>query len=103
MKCAISSWLHKFADIAEKAIIDEFRRQGLKMDADKAKFAQFLLGDQKNISSRKRPFIWESVYDNPEAKQQVMFPCVDVFDMLKSFHREFFKVAWLHAHSSSTL
>ena len=53
MKRAISSWLHKLVDTAEKAVANEFKHQGLKTE-DKAKFAKFL-GD-KAIASKNRPF-----------------------------------------------
>jgi hypothetical protein len=67
MKRAISAWLHKFSEAAEKALTAEFLRQDLKTDAKKAEFVRFLLGDVNDISSKNRPFIWESVYDNPKA------------------------------------
>jgi hypothetical protein len=53
MKRAISSWLHKFVDTAEKAVANKFKHQGLKTDEDQAKFK--LLGD-KVIASKNRPF-----------------------------------------------
>jgi hypothetical protein len=98
MKRAISAWLHKFAETAEKALTAEFKHQGLKTDEAKAKFVQFLLGDSKDLSSKNHPFIWESIYDNPEADRQVIFLCSFMLAMLRITHREYFKVAWLHEH-----
>jgi hypothetical protein len=56
----------------------------------KAEFAQFLLGDANDLSSKNRPFIWdsESVYDYPDAEQRVTFAYVYVFVMLMIDHRE---------------
>jgi hypothetical protein len=52
MKRAISAWLHKFSEAAEKALTAEFLRQDLKTDAKKAEFVRFLLGDVNDISSK---------------------------------------------------
>ena len=38
MKRSASSWLHKFAIAAEKAVVDEFARQGLTTAEEKAEF-----------------------------------------------------------------
>ena len=73
MKRFISAWLHKFKDAAEDAVSEEFKRQRLKTDAAKAEFVHFLLGDPNDISSKNRPFIWESIYDDPKAERQVTF------------------------------
>ena len=67
----ISSWIHKFSDTAEKALVTEFTRQGLQTQEDRATFVQKLLGDPKDLSDKKHPFIWESAYDNPSARQEV--------------------------------
>ena|ERR1700759_826127 len=67
MKRAISAWLHKFSEAAEKALATEFLHQNLTTDASKAEFVLFLLGDAKDMSSKNRPFIWESAYNYPEA------------------------------------
>jgi hypothetical protein len=72
MKCSISSCLHKFKDAAKDAVNEEFKCQGLKTDAAKAEFIHFLIGDPNDISSKNRPFIWESIYNDPKAEQQVM-------------------------------
>ena len=61
MKRTISTWLHRFAQVAEKAVT-------FNTDVAKAEFVQFLLGDPKDLSSKNRPFIWESVYDDADAK-----------------------------------
>ena len=66
MKRAISAWLHRFSDAAEKALAIEFRHQDLKTDTAKAEFVNFLLGDATDMSSKNRPFIWESAYNYPE-------------------------------------
>ncbi|KAI0251374.1 hypothetical protein BJV78DRAFT_1282636 [Lactifluus subvellereus] len=70
---AISSWLHKFADAAEKALAAEFTRQGLQTQEERAVFVQRLLGDADDMSDKKRPFIWESTYDDPSARQEGIF------------------------------
>lgn len=73
VKRAISSWLHKFADTAEKALCAEFSRQGLQTQEERAAFVQSLLGDVDNLSDKRRPFIWESVYDDLSARQEGIF------------------------------
>ncbi|KAI9434934.1 hypothetical protein H4582DRAFT_2080175 [Lactarius indigo] len=73
VKRAISSWLHKFADTAEKALSAEFARQGLQTQEERATFVQSLLGDADDMSDKKRPFIWESTYDDPSAQQEGIF------------------------------
>lgn len=73
IKRAISSWIHKFADTAEKALITEFTRQGLQTTEERATFVQHLLGNAGDTSDKKRPFIWESAYDEPSARKEVMF------------------------------
>ncbi|KAH9162335.1 hypothetical protein EDB89DRAFT_2079814 [Lactarius sanguifluus] len=73
VKRAISSWLHKFADTAEKALNTEFSRQGLQTQEERATFVQSLLGDVDNMSDKRCPFIWESAYDDPSARQEGIF------------------------------
>ena len=73
IKRAISSWIHKFADTAEKALSLEFTRQGLQIQEERATFVQRLLGNAGDMSDKKRPFIWESAYDEPSARQEVLF------------------------------
>ncbi|KAF8263242.1 hypothetical protein EI94DRAFT_1807541 [Lactarius quietus] len=73
IKRAISSWVHKFADIAEKALINEFARQELQTREERATLVQRLLGDTDNMSDKKRPFIWESAYDNSSAWPEGIF------------------------------
>ncbi|KAF8258244.1 hypothetical protein EI94DRAFT_1815782 [Lactarius quietus] len=70
---AISSWVHKFADIAEKALVNEFARQGLQTREERAALVQTLLGDADNMSDKKHPFIWESAYDDPSARPEGIF------------------------------
>jgi hypothetical protein len=91
MKHTISNWLHRFAEAAEKAIAAEILCQDFKTDQAKADFVRFLLGDMANLSSKDRPFIWESVYENPEADQQVTFTHTDMLTLLIILHREFFR------------
>ncbi|KAF8262345.1 hypothetical protein EI94DRAFT_1704851 [Lactarius quietus] len=79
IKRAISSWIHKFADTAEKALIIEFTQQGLQTQEERAAFVQKLLGDTDDMSDKKRPFIWESAYDDPSAQQEVTFQFVGIF------------------------
>lgn len=76
MKRGISAWLHKFADAAERAILIEFKRQKLTEPEERAEFVQYLLGDMNNISSKHRPFLWQTIYDNSEARQQVTIGCI---------------------------
>lgn len=71
IKRAISSWIHKFADTAEKALVTEFTRQGIQTQGDRATYVQSLLGNAEDMSDKKRPFIWESAYDDPDARQEV--------------------------------
>jgi hypothetical protein len=73
IKRAISSWVHKFADTAEKALGTEFARQGLQTPEERAAFVQHLLGDTDDMSNKRRPFIWETAYDDPDARQEVSF------------------------------
>ena len=69
----ISSWIHKFADTAEKALSTEFTRQGIQTQKERAVFVQNLLGNADDTSGKKRPSIWESAYDDPDAWQEVRF------------------------------
>jgi hypothetical protein len=64
-------WLNKFAGAAVKALEAEFVHQKIATAAEKSNFVCFLLGDADNISSKNRPFLWQSVYDNPDARQEV--------------------------------
>ncbi|KAF8258734.1 hypothetical protein EI94DRAFT_1814721 [Lactarius quietus] len=73
IKRAISSLVHKFADIAEKALVNEFARQGLQTQEERAMLVQRLLGDADNMSDKKHPFIWESAYDNPSVWPEGIF------------------------------
>ncbi|KAF8262361.1 hypothetical protein EI94DRAFT_1808914 [Lactarius quietus] len=73
IKRTISSWVHKFADIAEKALINEFAQQGLQTREERATLVQTLLGDADNMSDKKHPFIWELAYDDPSAWPEGIF------------------------------
>jgi len=64
-------WLNKFAGAAVKALEAEFVHQKIATAEEKSNFVRFLLGDADNISSKSRPFLWQSVYDNPDARQEV--------------------------------
>jgi hypothetical protein len=72
IKHVISSWVHKFADTAEKALATKFVRQDLEMAEERADFIQKLLGDAINMSDKKCPFIWETAYDDPSAQLEVL-------------------------------
>ena len=76
IKRAISSWVHKFADTAEKALGTEFTRQGLQTHEERAVFVQKLLGNANDMSDKKRPFIWESAYDDYSAQHEVFLHLV---------------------------
>jgi hypothetical protein len=64
-------WLNKFAGAAVKALEAEFVHQQIETAAEKSEFVHFLLGDADNLSSKNRPFLWQSVYDDPDARQEV--------------------------------
>jgi hypothetical protein len=72
IKCAISSWVHKFTDTAEKALATEFVQQDLEMAEERADFIQKLLRDATNMSDKKHPFIWETAYDDPSVQLEVL-------------------------------
>ena len=74
IKRAISTWLHKFADTAEKALTAELVRQDLVTKIDHSRFVNFLLGNIKNMTDKKCLFIWDSVYDNPSEQPEVSKP-----------------------------
>ncbi|KAI9442152.1 hypothetical protein H4582DRAFT_2126718 [Lactarius indigo] len=61
VKRAISSWLHKFADTAEKALTAEFSQQGLQTQEERATFIR------SGPSSGSRPT------DDPSARQEGIF------------------------------
>jgi hypothetical protein len=71
IKRAISTWLHKFADTAEKAVATELVRQNLVTVVDRSRFVNFLLGSVTDMSEKNRPFIWDSVYDQPSERPEV--------------------------------
>ncbi|KAF8474319.1 hypothetical protein DFH94DRAFT_805753 [Russula ochroleuca] len=73
IKRAISTWLHKFAETAVKALAAEFAQQGLDTQAGRSSFVIFLLGNIEDLLDKKRPFLWESVYNNPSARQEGIF------------------------------
>jgi hypothetical protein len=73
IKRAISSWIHKFADTAEKALVTEFTHRGLQTQEERAAFVQRLLGDADDMSDKKCPFIWESAYDDCSSRHEVTF------------------------------
>ncbi|KAF8486334.1 hypothetical protein DFH94DRAFT_809635 [Russula ochroleuca] len=73
VKRAISAWLHRFAETAEKALVAEFTRRGLNTKGERAQLVRFLLGNIEDLSDKKRPFLWETVYDNPSARQEGIF------------------------------
>ena len=60
-------WLNKFAGAAVKALEAEFVHQKISTIAEKSEFVRFLLGDADNLSSKNRLFLWQSVYDDPDA------------------------------------
>lgn len=64
-------WLHKFAETAEKALAAEYARQGLDTKEERSSFVLRLLGDVQDMSAKNRPFLWETVYDDPKAKKEV--------------------------------
>lgn len=64
--------MNKLANTGVKALEDEFDCQGLLTPLDRVKLVQVLLGDESDITSKKRPFLWQSVYENPDAEQSVM-------------------------------
>ena len=64
-------WLNKFAGAAVKALEAEFVHQKISTIAEKSEFVRFLLGNADNLSSKNRPFLWQSVYDDPDARQEV--------------------------------
>ena len=66
-------WLHKFADAAERALLAEFTQRGLNTEEARSGFVRRLLGDEKDISAKKRPFLWQTAYDEPSARQEVRF------------------------------
>ena len=74
IKRAISTWLHKFADTAEKALTVELVRQGLVTEVERSRFVNFLLGNVEDMTDKKRLFIWDSVYDNPSEQPEVSKP-----------------------------
>ncbi|KAG5632990.1 hypothetical protein H0H81_000426, partial [Sphagnurus paluster] len=59
IKRAVSSWLHKFADAAVRALDTEYQHRGLREDAQKAGLVLKLIGDHaaSAISSKTRPFL----------------------------------------------
>ncbi|KAF8261398.1 hypothetical protein EI94DRAFT_1810347 [Lactarius quietus] len=71
IKHAISSWIHKFKDAAEKALGTEFTQQGFQTQEERAAFIQNILSNVNDMSDKKHPFIWESTYDDPSARQEV--------------------------------
>jgi hypothetical protein len=75
VKRAISAWLHRFAESAEKAVAAEFSRQGLSSKDERATFVRSILGSVDDIHDMDRPFLWETAYDtsNPSAKREVTF------------------------------
>jgi aminoglycoside phosphotransferase len=76
MKRGISAWLHKFADAAERAILIEFKHQKLTEPEERAEFVQYLLRDMNDISSKHCPFLWQTIYDDSKAQQQVTIGCI---------------------------
>jgi hypothetical protein len=79
VKRSISTWLHKFAITAEKAVVAEFEIQGLNTVAERAEFVKNLLGDVDDVSSNRRPFLWKSAYENLGAGDKNDRPQVGVF------------------------
>jgi hypothetical protein len=84
IKRSISSWLHKFAVVAEKALSDEFETQGLTTTEERAEFVQYLLGDADDLLSKHRPFLWKSSYE--PGGEDVDKPQVWIHQTM-SFHR----------------
>jgi hypothetical protein len=62
IKQGVSTWLHKFALGAERALVAEYELRGLTTAEAKADFVQSLLGDADDVSSKTRPFLWKSAY-----------------------------------------
>lgn len=79
VKRSISTWLHKFAITAEKAVVAVFEIQGLNTVAERAEFVKNLLGDVDDVSSNRRPFLWKSAYENLGAGDKNDRPQVRVF------------------------
>ena len=79
IKCAISTWLHKFAITTKKAVVAEFEIQGLNTVAERAEFVKNLLGDVDDVSSNRCPFLWKSAYENLGAGDKNDRPQVRVF------------------------
>ncbi|KAI0284150.1 hypothetical protein BC826DRAFT_973461 [Russula brevipes] len=66
IKRGISTWLHKFATAAKKALSMEFEHQGLSGVDEKAAFVQYLLRDTNDMSSKCRPFLWKTAYESDQ-------------------------------------
>jgi len=100
VKRGISSWLHRFAMAAEKALITEFEHQGLITLEDKAEFVQFLLGDAEDILSKHRPFLWKSAYDRDSPNSdRFQVCCAHIYLSLFTNHillRVYSKGVWSH-------
>ncbi|GLB37951.1 hypothetical protein LshimejAT787_0410020 [Lyophyllum shimeji] len=73
IKHGISQWLTKFAKAGVKALEAEYKRRGLATTAEQAELVASLLGDAEDIESKKRPFLWDSVYDDPNAEKSGLF------------------------------
>ncbi|RDB14733.1 hypothetical protein Hypma_016566 [Hypsizygus marmoreus] len=73
IKRGLSNWLNKLGTAGVKALEAEYLRQGLSTDAEKAELVSMLLGDASDITSKIRPFLWESVYDDPDTDKSGLF------------------------------
>ena len=112
VKRGVSTWLHKFAMAAEKALLAEFDLQCITTVEERGSFVRFLLGDVEDISSKQRPFLWKTAYnpcedtDAPDPdKFQVCYThghtCVWSTNQWHVFLRGYSKGIWSRKHFSS--
>jgi hypothetical protein len=50
--------------------------QGLSTPEERANFVRFLIGNVDNMSEKNRPFLWQTVYENQSARQEVSRHCI---------------------------
>jgi hypothetical protein len=84
MRRGHSAWLHKFSTAAEKALSVEFDHQHLTTAEERSSFVTYLLGDDKDMSSRERPFLWKTAHetsDNDDMNLAVVQPCHIMFQV----------------------
>ena len=56
----------RFVTAAEKALSVEFDHQHLTTAEERSSFVTYLLGDDKDMSSRERPFLWKTAYETSD-------------------------------------